>query len=665
MALRVNEKAAKLQLRRDVQRAFEKKQKKATQTEKSWAQKFIASTVLDVKGIWEKRRDDRTGLVFFHKKPPLDQLLKAGRNPNQHERFSDTCQWEVPLSFESMPVLAEDANDFGSLASGASQHNINSFDLHEQTMRQQQRQRDGLQDEQPHAHQKHYDNIQQQVVNNDPFEQPREDWYPSIGFGDDDSNNTFNNPSRAAGVQATNHSRKSKPNELRPGTGTGAAHKLFDSNADAGSATSVGGLRSEGEFTAATIDTANLEHIAEQLVTSDELVTALARRLGLNTNHIVPASELESVFSKDQPSVRDVDPEAILRAPRDDFLDTHEDPIYDSDDDLFSDDDIEAGDVGEDNVGELPADCGDVAAFKRKKFRETHDMSARDPRIEKKLPFLNLLDAGLQQAHVGAGVNTNAHILGWKRLPRPTFDVPQFYAKLARKQTQGPDVSVGAANTLNFPNILQCVAPSDATVYVPEPFTTDYAVIFVPDHDKDVTRAAFALERQQILNEQLAGVNETTDDMILYGETDELTKVDKAIRKNKQQIVEDFTDPKQLAMEKAVQAAKTSNLSIMEDALEEGIHPDTTDQFGNSLLLLAAQQGSKRMVKFLLRRGSKINFVNNLGNTALHYCFAYKNDDLGHYLIKRVSSCLIKHFGFVFILFCFATAGCQRCYHQP
>eukprot|EP01033_Poteriospumella_lacustris_P018563 gene18563-13367_t len=69
----------------------------------------------------------------------------------------------------------------------------------------------------------------------------------------------------------------------------------------------------------------------------------------------------------------------------------------------------------------------------------------------------------------------------------------------------------------------------------------------------------------------------------------------------------------------------------MEDALAEEIPVNTADQFGNTLLILAAQQGSRRMCKFLLRRGANINMQNLSGNTALHYCYAYGNKTLGEY----------------------------------
>ena len=122
-----------------------------------------------------------------------------------------------------------------------------------------------------------------------------------------------------------------------------------------------------------------------------------------------------------------------------------------------------------------------------------------------------------------------------------------------------------------------------------------------------------------------------------------------------------FVDPKEAAVDKAVMAAKASNITEMEDALEEVEIPSITktnlgtkilnticvyfnsqdipinsaDSHGNTLLLLAAQQGSKRMCKFLLRRGANINAQNLAGNTVLHFCFTYSHTELGKYLMQR------------------------------
>ncbi|CAE7705129.1 HOS4 [Symbiodinium microadriaticum] len=73
----------------------------------------------------------------------------------------------------------------------------------------------------------------------------------------------------------------------------------------------------------------------------------------------------------------------------------------------------------------------------------------------------------------------------------------------------------------------------------------------------------------------------------------------------------------------------------MEDALEEDISIDTSDQFGNTLLILAAQQGSRRMCKYLLRRGANINIQSLAGHTALRYCYAYSHFELADYLKSR------------------------------
>ena len=67
----------------------------------------------------------------------------------------------------------------------------------------------------------------------------------------------------------------------------------------------------------------------------------------------------------------------------------------------------------------------------------------------------------------------------------------------------------------------------------------------------------------------------------------------------------------------------------------QDIPVNCSDPHGNTLLLLAAQQGSKRLCKFLLRRGANINAQNLAGNTVLHFCFTYSHTELGNYLMQR------------------------------
>ena len=62
---------------------------------------------------------------------------------------------------------------------------------------------------------------------------------------------------------------------------------------------------------------------------------------------------------------------------------------------------------------------------------------------------------------------------------------------------------------------------------------------------------------------------------------------------------------------------------------------DVQDEHGNTLLLLAAQQGNKKIVKALLRRGANIHVQNQQGNSVLHYCFTYSFESLGEYFISK------------------------------
>jgi len=89
--------------------------------------------------------------------------------------------------------------------------------------------------------------------------------------------------------------------------------------------------------------------------------------------------------------------------------------------------------------------------------------------------------------------------------------------------------------------------------------------------------------------------------------------------------------------EKAALAAVSSGDYEKLEALvdDQKININAMDDFGNTLLILDAQQGSKRIIKFLLRRGANINMQNFAGNTVLHYAYAYNHDDLGHYLESK------------------------------
>ena len=62
---------------------------------------------------------------------------------------------------------------------------------------------------------------------------------------------------------------------------------------------------------------------------------------------------------------------------------------------------------------------------------------------------------------------------------------------------------------------------------------------------------------------------------------------------------------------------------------------DYPDAVGNTLLMVACQNGNKRIAKLCLRRGSELNKLNINGQTCLHYAFGYGFEDLGEYLISK------------------------------
>jgi ankyrin repeat protein len=78
--------------------------------------------------------------------------------------------------------------------------------------------------------------------------------------------------------------------------------------------------------------------------------------------------------------------------------------------------------------------------------------------------------------------------------------------------------------------------------------------------------------------------------------------------------------------------------SLLDTYDDRAFDINNRDKYGNTLLLLACQQGgiSKRICKLLLRRGADINAQNYMGNTALHYLMTYNQSPaLAEYMIQR------------------------------
>ena len=81
----------------------------------------------------------------------------------------------------------------------------------------------------------------------------------------------------------------------------------------------------------------------------------------------------------------------------------------------------------------------------------------------------------------------------------------------------------------------------------------------------------------------------------------------------------------------------------LESLFLNGIDPDSKDNFGNTILIIAAQNGNKRIAKMALRYGAQINMFNIMGNTALHFCYEYNYIDLADYLISKGANPNIKN----------------------
>lgn len=586
---------------------------------------------MEIQGNWERRRDDRSGMFFFRNTNPIVVSSWADQRPADEigEKFAETCQWEVPAHWDGDP-LSTDFNGGKEMAnytypgglqsrggqSDSSLKSINTKNVDEDQFDMAPKRWD------PNPPQ-HVDARLTLPTNKGPFEQPPDHWIPQ----------PFNPSNSANAKEGSNHMLTD--GSIAP-KGDTASWELQSRTS------SVNAEKSLANSIAPTIDTANLEHIAEQLVSSDELMRVIARRLGLPESQVVPADDLSSVFSigtKSSTSLqlsefRDKNPHA---APRDDWLDPIEEEQFDSDDDMWSDEEHEVGDFDEEveisAPGDMPNDQREAAGLRRKqRLEEYGDRLASKKAVPSSVPPLELENIVGKHDLTDIQLQAREELYGWRRLPRPVIR-PGFLSDALQTHTKPPDIT--SSNTLNKPIFLMPISPVDACKYIPESSAATIESIFIPNAKKDIERSIATMERNVRREEELSR-NMPTDDLLLFGQATEMTSVDAFLSRQLKEDQNQVRDPREVAMEKAILAAKSSNIAMMEDSLAEEISINTADDFGNTLLILACQQGNKRMVKFLLRRGANINLQSLAGNTPLHYCYAYSFHSLGVYLKAKV-----------------------------
>ena len=85
-------------------------------------------------------------------------------------------------------------------------------------------------------------------------------------------------------------------------------------------------------------------------------------------------------------------------------------------------------------------------------------------------------------------------------------------------------------------------------------------------------------------------------------------------------------------------AIRNGRVSEVQDILVRDIDRfdvETRDSFGNTVLIVAAQNNRKRVTKMCVKAGVQLDARNKQGNTALHYCYGYGYFELGEYLINK------------------------------
>ncbi|KAF4725932.1 hypothetical protein FOZ62_027854 [Perkinsus olseni] len=94
---------------------------------------------------------------------------------------------------------------------------------------------------------------------------------------------------------------------------------------------------------------------------------------------------------------------------------------------------------------------------------------------------------------------------------------------------------------------------------------------------------------------------------------------------------------KTITTKEVFSAARNGRHALVEEYLSSGcFDANTPDEVHrNTLLIVACQNGSKKIAKLAIKYGASIDAKNVHGNTGLHYLYSYGYYDVAEYLIKK------------------------------
>jgi hypothetical protein len=230
---------------------------------------------------------------------------------------------------------------------------------------------------------------------------------------------------------------------------------------------------------------------------------------------------------------------------------------------------------------------------------------------------------------------------GWKRLQRET--AAGLLGRATSTHVQGP--RDGAYNTVAELRVVGLVDPEEDVAYDYEASITasqpKVATCFVTDILGDTVRLMEIEAGRRTREDYMAGGGAysqlaaraglpagpgNTEPGEVNGDVAHLSAEERMLLEEEQGEVKDLVF---LQEQKLLTAARNGNLDGCVEALSEDAFIEAQDEFGNTPLVLAAQQGAKKLLKELMRRGAMLNHQNHAGCTCLHYCYAYKHGDVG------------------------------------